>query len=349
MVLRELEAAQGRVAAVAPEVAPVPAPSSVLSGFLKRAYAIAAAEGARLTVVLLPLDVQVSPDEWAKYGEEPKDLSGSLVLLDEVAAEADRLGITVVEPLLAFREAEPGAFLHGDLHLSAIGQQVLAEQIAARLSAPPLPAWPEPGLPPGRNRVPLPVEWAVTRENLVRGSSALGCGTWQIREWVKISCKADTFGTIGLGDAPLETMVRTQVAADGPGRLTLVAPVLEGRRVVADFVWSDHAARLVLEAGHYRFEALTGGTTEPLGTIPEPDAECPLPDDWIGNMNLGCYRLETCEERLQCADGRRLALPPCRTGEVNAGSAGYCVDRCDTANPCEHGVCTPWMGAAVCL
>ncbi len=353
--LRRMEIAAGKASVPADQVAPLPAPRSALSKFLTDALAVAAAEGARLTLVLLPLDVQVSAEEWKKYGAEPIDMTGSLTLMDEVAREADSRGISVVEPLEVLRAAEPGAFLHGDIHLSPRGQRTLGEAIAASLTGPVPAGMPGAGLPEGRSRVPLAIEWVGLREVVVTGSTALHCGTWQVREWVKVRCDGQDVEGITLLEAPLESMVArvpsrapSGVPAEaGSGSMTLISPRLAGRPIAAHFRWKDHASRLVIDDEGRRFEATDGDPPAP-SQAPSPDA-CALPDDWVGRLDRGCDQLEACADRLACADGQRLALPHCGVGQANAGAAGHCYDRCDDAHACSAGICTPWQGGAICL
>src|SRR5262249_30400559 len=72
--------------------APALRPRSPLREHLARAKQLCDANGAELVVLVLPLDVQVSDKEWAKYHAPPLDLSGTRVLADEVLELADELG-----------------------------------------------------------------------------------------------------------------------------------------------------------------------------------------------------------------------------------------------------------------
>ncbi|MFN7147585.1 MAG: hypothetical protein ACK4YP_27705, partial [Myxococcota bacterium] len=94
------------------------------------------AAGAELLVVALPLDVQVSEAEWAKYGAAPLDMSGTRVLLEDLVRGAERIGVRALDATAALAAAEPGAFLHADLHMSAKGQAALGAAIAAKLAEP---------------------------------------------------------------------------------------------------------------------------------------------------------------------------------------------------------------------
>ncbi len=166
-------------------------PESPVLPQVRQARAIAAARGAALTVVALPLDVQVSPAEFKKYGADPVDMSATKTLRDDVLAAAALAGARGLDPTAALSAAEPGAFLHGDLHLTPKGHAAfaaaLAETLTTRVPAPIPAPW---RLPAGRTAVPTLDEWLQEPEIIVTGSSKARCGTWQIDEWVRINCAA---------------------------------------------------------------------------------------------------------------------------------------------------------------
>jgi hypothetical protein len=85
--------------------------------------------GCRLTVVVLPLDVQVDAAEWQKYRAQPEDVSPTLALTEDLVADARALGVAVVDVRPALAAAGPGAFLADDLHLAPRGHKVVAEAI----------------------------------------------------------------------------------------------------------------------------------------------------------------------------------------------------------------------------
>lgn len=113
----------------APELPDEPTQSSVLEPILRDFVQRCTNAGVMPVVVTLPLDVLVSSGEWAKYGKDVVDMTGTEFLLDAARATAIRLGAKGVDPLPALRAAEPGAFLYGDIHLSPKGQAVLAQAI----------------------------------------------------------------------------------------------------------------------------------------------------------------------------------------------------------------------------
>jgi hypothetical protein len=110
---------------------------SPMAGPLELARSLCQTHGARLFVVVLPMDVQVSPEEWKKYGEAPIDLAPAQILVDDVVHAAEGLSISVLDATKALAAAEPGAFLKGDLHMSPKGHQALADALDAKLAEPP--------------------------------------------------------------------------------------------------------------------------------------------------------------------------------------------------------------------
>jgi hypothetical protein len=340
--LADWDLSQGRGGVRADHVAAVAPTTSALHEGLLAAKAAADQVGAKLTVVVLPMDVQVSPEEWAKYGAPARDMTGSLGLLTEAAREADELGARVVLPLDALRAAEPGAFLKGDIHLTVKGQRVLGEAIAAAVVGPPPVPVPGSGLPEGRSRVPLDEEWLAVRETVVKGSTAANCGTWQVREWLKVECRGENPEGVAIVAAPRETIVNRT-----PGVLTLVTPQLDGRPIQADFRFANASWSLTVDGAGRRIEA-TAAPNSPTAL----DTRCAAPTSgpaWEGTLGPGCEQFSDCAELRACAEGRRTAPPTCDVGESIAGSTGWCFARCSEAVPCATGVCTPWQGSAVCL
>src|SRR5262249_11927390 len=116
--LRERDAIEARIAALRASPGVTLASLSPMRAPLEQARTLCAAHGARLVVLALPLDVDVSAAEWAKYGREPIDTSELRVLTEDLLAAAAALSIEAVDAREALAAAEPGAFLKGDLHLS---------------------------------------------------------------------------------------------------------------------------------------------------------------------------------------------------------------------------------------
>jgi hypothetical protein len=129
----EREAIEKKIADLAAAPAKAAEALSPMREPLTKAKAIAEAHGARLVVLALPLDVAVSPAEWAKYGVEPLDMSDVKLLADDLMTTASGLGLTAVDATASLAAAEPGAFLNADLHLTPKGHRAVADVLDAAL------------------------------------------------------------------------------------------------------------------------------------------------------------------------------------------------------------------------
>lgn len=139
--LGERQAIEKKIAALQAATETTLASLSPLRAPLAEVQRTCAARGARLVVLALPIDVEVSPAEWAKYGREPLDLSDVRALAEDVLRTAASLGIDAVDARPALVAAEPGAFLKGDLHLSPRGHHAVADVLVEALRRPaPAPA-----------------------------------------------------------------------------------------------------------------------------------------------------------------------------------------------------------------
>lgn len=115
----------------------------------------------------------------------------------------------------------------------------------ANTGTPLLPAAPtgpgaSPGLQPGRSAVPTNAEWSSAPEITVRGSSALGCSTKALREWLRVSCsgKNNTGGTPTA--VAVESGARSEMFTFASNNVTsLVMPFREGTDASASFSWTD--------------------------------------------------------------------------------------------------------------
>ena len=216
---------------------------SPLEPWLVRARDVVESHGASLTVVALPLDVQVLDSQWEKYGVEPVDMSDSLILLDDLADAGRRAGIRVVQPREDLAAVGDSAWLDGDLHLSVAGQRTLAESIARRLAEPPPMSVPGPGLPEGRSLPPLPAEWAAVEENYVRHSTPERCQTRRVREWLRVDCRDDAgHAHTGL-DLSGATLEAWGVVLPGRGATAFLA-LVEGRDQDVIFLRDRHTTTL---------------------------------------------------------------------------------------------------------
>ena len=235
LMVQERQELRARLTAGVPQV---PRPPSMFHAYLAEFKALCDQHGAELVVVGLPIDVQVDAGEWAKYGvADPPDMQQSLLLLEDLAADARALGMRALDGTAALRGALPGAFLDHDIHMTAKGHAALAAALAETLAAPvPVPpVLPRPGLPPGRSFVLAADEWGARGEVKVSGSTAAGCSTQIQREWLRVQCgrkqKRDRFDAVVVREGAVATTMALRTA-DG---LSLVTPLTTGQPITARF------------------------------------------------------------------------------------------------------------------
>jgi hypothetical protein len=107
------------------------------------------------------------------------------------------------------------------------------------------------------SEAPTLEEWEAAKEVSVTGSTALGCETKRVREWVRVFCakpndtqgtpvkvKVEKAETLRTG-APVE-LRRDVKTSSMEGKTTLVARFVPGTDVEATFSWTDKDKRLVL-------------------------------------------------------------------------------------------------------
>lgn len=308
--------------------------------FLNRAAAMEASHGVAVTIVTLPLDVQVLSSQFAKYEAEPIDMSESVVLLDDVADAARRRGMRAVNPLTAIQPVGDPAYLDNDLHLSADGHAALAAAINETLEQPPL-RLPGLGLPEGRSRVPVHEEFLVVGENLVRGSTKNHCATYTVREWFYMECRAsasDALAGIQLTQAPEETFGEIR-----PTSMKMWMPLFPGRDADIDVLWTERQEQLQV-----RWPTADGPPEMAFQPLETRSAEATAVS---GRPAISLFGASTsCKDSYSaCSHGRRASLPECASGMANAGSAGHCLTLCSEAMPCASGICSVWQKGMVCL
>jgi hypothetical protein len=310
------------------------------------------AHGAELLVVALPLDVMVSPEEWKKYGSTPVDMESTKVLLSDVVAAAEEAGARGLDATAALAAAEPGAFLNRDLHMTPKGHVALAEAIAAALAKPPAPRR-AAGLALGRSRAPRPEDWATEKETTVTGSTNAGCETKRVREWLRVTCrKKGAAGATPIGVAILRGGHDDAMGATWDSATTLVAPVLPGDRLEADFFWTDRVQRLVYEWPADAPVPLTAlfeaerpaGTPPPAATEAEALCACHKKEtgaatcaDLVAAPDKDCARTypASCGDLLACSAGDWASPPRCAPGHAPAGATGRCRPLCVNDVDCE--------------
>ena len=270
-LLAERRRLRDRLAAGAP--APT-RPASIFRGYLEEFKALCVQHGAELVVVGLPIDVQVDPREWAKYGVvDPPDLKDSQILLDDLVADASALGLRAVDVTPALRAAEPGAFLDHDIHMTPRGHAAFAESLAATLAAPlvvPL-RLPAGGLPEGGSFVPIASEWAMSDEVPVRGASAAGCSTQVRGGWLRVQCRRRKPGDRFVGLEVREGLTPATMALRTTDGLSLVTPISPGAPISARFYWKSGAHDLEIRwpAGEPQF---VGAFIKVAGVVKPPEA-----------------------------------------------------------------------------
>ena len=344
--------------------------------------------GASLVVVALPIDVQVSSEEWKKYGvEEPIDMEPSRVLLSDLVQTAEHMGVRAIDLTPALAGVQGQAFLDHDIHMTALGHKAVAEAIAGKLKEAAPIRRPDLTLPAGRTRPPPKHAWKTTLGIPVARSTPAFCETKIINEWFLVSCLPKGKKHIpsgievksgGRGEA---LSVVTDSAAN------LVTPIFRGEDFKAVFHWTKHSRELVVswpqdsEKPKIEFGEKFGDG-QPLEVDPVADAlcrcynkvhrdrECPLDeydgiaydDSYYGkSCQNTCASLYTgaakeclatygdvCEPLIACVGGHPSALPRCPAGQANAGATGQCFALCSDEVPCETGTCTPWQGSHVC-
>jgi hypothetical protein len=365
----------------------IPPPKSVFDAYLQELRALCDEHGTELVIVALPVDVQVDPSEWDKYGVSGRpDMSESLVLLRDLVDNAEQLGMRGLDATEALRGAEPGAFLDHDIHMTARGHAALAEALAERLSAPLPLVLPRSGLPEGMSFPPTDDEWARAAEVVVSGSTKAGCTTQIEREWMSVKCrrpfknKREGYGGVEVlaGATPATMTLQTE---DGQ---SLVTPLTIGEPLTARFTFAKQVRelRITWPAGDDGKPKFVGEFVDVDGS---PGAR-PMP----ANVEQVCSYFKSTNLDIWCADGSPesawdcrtacgalwgderlidaciaafasdktqwlpciqndpLVAPPCPAGSIHAFASNACFAACDEAHPCASGTCTPWQGGGVC-
>lgn len=338
-------------------VAAAPTKPQVLSPLtpaLKEAKEICDKAGARLVVVVLPIDVQVSSDEWKKYNvANPVDMSPSRVLNQDVVVAAASVGAEGVDPLPALVAAGPGAFLDGDIHMTPKGHRAVGEAIAKALKTPKLVA-PDSTLPLPikRSRPPKPSEWTPSTEIAVTESDPAGCETKMLREWLGIFCR----GKGGAKGVKVHKGIEVMAGAL-PGQAVLIAPMIPGQDVRATFAFEGSAREFTATMDGDAAVVAFGkpGPAQPALVVPTDTATyCACGKDCAkltAPVDADCTRTYAgdCAKMLACAAGDPDAAPACPEGYGHFGAAKRCRPLCSKEVPCAAGTCTAWQGGNVCL
>lgn len=196
---------------------------------------------------------------------------------------------------------------------------------------------------PGRSTVPTLSEWASVKEVTVKGSSALGCETKMVREWLRVSCR----GKNDTGGIPTTVSVTRGAGADrymyaAGGVTSVVFPFVEGTDVEAVFSWTDKSHKLVVRWPRGSAKPVIVGVFE--GAASPLDAkqcvECVDEGDENTARMQGktCCRNQPCTKKSDCEKGRQCC----------AGVMGAFCGVCDMGNAtpvCESDAdCPPAFG-----
>lgn len=320
------------------------------------------------TLVVLPLDVQVSPKEWAKYGAQPVNMNATLELNHAFADAARARGLRTIELTDALRAAEPGAFLLGDLHLTPKGTQAAAVAVAEALKTTPV----RPS-PTATASLPSPQDWTAAPELTVKGSTEAGCETKRVRDWLRVRCASKNPGFWYSSLRLLEGARGEAQLVFGRSRASAVLPLRPGATWRLGFVVSSfdlRAERVLKVEWNVGAEAplveLTRVASDPPES-PEPVAEAFLECEarlggsasipW-GNLEADspCLEYPDCVRRLACAQGHPNVKPRCPKGSTNAGDDFRCLRRCTDDASCvdafgsgSRGRCRPSGAERVCF
>jgi hypothetical protein len=319
-------------------------PASVLSQRLRELRALCDASGCELLVIALPIDVQVSAQEWRKYGREPIDMSATTALADDLLSTANALGMHTLDALPALRKAEPGAFLDGDIHMTAKGHNALAWAIHRALRAPVPTRQPDPGLPAGRTYPPsLDDNLWLALDVPVENGEDTQCEARTQDEWIVLSCRFDV-------EYLLHPSFRSALPlAGGHGEVAVVpgsyeahvlAPLLANDEIKIAFEWVRRGA-----AESQRLENATLIATRAKATDP--------PLLRFTERKRSPLRDEEVLTRSGPIQGYRGVYDPaywpsCPPGSVNGNALGHCLPLCGPNRRCETGICEAWQGVDVC-
>ena len=318
------------------------------------------------TLVVLPLDVQVSSKEWAKYGAPSVDMEPTLELNRAFVSAAKARGLRTIELTDAFRAAEPGAFLLGDLHLTPKGTQAAAAAVADALKVTAVAAAPVLQTSP-----PSPQEWSAAPELAVKGSTEAGCETKQVRDWLRVRCESTNPGFWYSSLRLLEGLRGEAQLAFGRSRASVVLPLHPGRPWRVGFVASsfDLRAERVLSVtwreGAPLVELQREASDPPENPPPVDQAflDCEARLGGAASIAWGnlerdspCLEYPDCVRRLACAQGHPNAKPHCPKGSSNVGPDARCLRSCTDDASCvdafgsgSRGRCLPSGAARFCF
>lgn len=348
-------------------------PSPLTPEFQKLAE-LAKTHAVRMIVLVLPIDVMVSAEEWRKYGRDPAQapkLDAARAFVDDLVASARDVGLEALDASPVLAAAEPGAFLDADIHLTPKGHAAVADALGKVMKASPEPRAARPGLPPGRTAPEGLFPWTIPALDALTARPDYECPVRIKDEWISFACNASYSGKSSLFGTNLEQGEGTggwyvRVRSGGLGEVLpakasvsrfFAAPVLEGTPLEVE-LRSGVARGRVLRAtrdaaGHVDVKL---GPIETLPEIAMPssfDRDCTEANDTFGPNDEDCletYDRRTCSLLLACRRGSLTAPPQCRPGFVATGATSRCHPRCGaTYAECTGGTtCQEWQGVHAC-
>ena len=215
----------------------------------------------------------------------------------------------------------------------------------------------KPALGPGRTAPPTLEEWSSMRKEVtVKGSSALGCETKIVREYLRVSCH----GKNDSGGSPTSLRIlkggRGEAYTFASGGVTsLVVPFVEGTDLEAEFSWTDKSHKLVVKwprgAPRPQVVGVFEGAKSPLDASDAAMADrlcachkkiqgVAICESMFGGADADCDRTYggDCDMLLACSRGEPGAFPKCQAGFVNAGAIGRCMRACGAGKTCPAGL-----------
>ena len=225
-------------------------------------------------------------------------------------------------------------------------------------------------VPAGRSPAPTLQEWSTMKQEVtVKGSSALGCETKIVREYLRVSCR----GKNDSGGTPTTVKVqkggRGEALAFASGGITsLIVPYVEGIDFEADFSWTDKSHKLVVKWPHRApkpavvgvfegakspLDAAAGGNDAKLCDCFKKVMGAASCQEMIGSASTDCDRTygSDCQALLECARGEPGREPKCLPGFTNWGAVRQCQQDCGPGKPaCPAGTeCNSDWGPRVCM
>jgi hypothetical protein len=119
------------------ELGRAPGTDPPLGAYLRDVKQLVSGAGARLVVVILPLDVQVSPAAWPHHHTRPVDLAPSQAFTAALVELCHTIGVAVLDATPVLVAAGPGAFQDRASLLAPPGHAALAAALAHTLAEPP--------------------------------------------------------------------------------------------------------------------------------------------------------------------------------------------------------------------